>query len=320
MEEKESIQLVIESEQDAINLIKLALNGEFIDKDVSFDFQGWPSLDINIKGERYHSTLPVGVMKGLVEYQGVLNRAYAIVSENESAKSMSDSERKDLEVVFQVSQGSSEIVGAIAGQLGTLAEQAMLTMSGDELVITILGLGLIFGLSKVALTKFKINGELKAEKQRLDYAENIVEKNVTLSKVNSDLSKALVTVVKGAYDADHLSLGSIDLDEKEIKSITQRTRSPTEKIRIDDLFLVKKLETTSNRWKLVFQHPNYGLINVVLYKSQEAERVLDEIQHAFRSETAVHLYMLGAFKGKKLISAAVVGSPTLGLLYEDDEA
>lgn len=320
MEEKETINLLIESEQDAINLIELALLGEFKGKDVSFDFQGWPTLDINIKGTRYNSTLPVGVMKGLVEYQGVLNRAYALVSDNYSAKSMSESERKDLEVVFEVSQGSSDIVGAIAEQFGTLAEQAMLNMSGDQLVITILGLGLIFGLSKVALAKFKTDGELKAEKQRLDYAENIVEKNVTLSKVNSDLNKALLTVVKGAYDADHLRLGSIDLDEAEIKSLTQRTRSTTDKVRIDDFFLVKKLETASDRWKLVFQHPTYGLINVVLYKSQEAERILDDIQSAFRSESAVHLYMLGSFKGKKLISAAVVGSPTLGLLYVDEEA
>ena len=196
----------------------------------------------------------------------------------------------------------------------------MLTMSGDQLVITILGLALIMGLSKVALAKFKVDGELKSDKQKFDYAENIVQKSVVLSQVNSDLNKALLTVVKGAYDADHMRLGSVDLDQTEIKELTQRTRSSTDKIRIDDLYLVKKLEIASNRWKLVFQHPQYGLINVVLYKSQEAEKVLDEIQTAFRSERPVQLYMLGSFKGNKLVSAAVIGTPTLGLLYEDEEA
>ncbi|MCS3512544.1 hypothetical protein [Pseudomonas grimontii] len=320
MDDKEAVELLIESEDDAFRLIDLALKGEFKDKNVSFDFQGWPNFEINIKGERYHSTLPSGVMKGLVEYQGVLNRAYALISESTSAKSLSEDERKDLEVVFEVSQGSSEIVAAIADQFGTLAEQAMSSMSGDQLVITILGLGLIFGLSKFALGKLKQDGDLKAEKQRLDYAENILQKSLTLTQVKADLNKSMLTVVKGAYDAEHLRLGSVDLDEMDILNLTQRTRSTNQKVRIDDLFLVKKLETASDRWKLVFQHPTYGLINVVLFKSQEAERVLDEIQIAFRSESAVHLYMLGSFKGNKLVSAAVIGTPTLGLLYNDEDA
>jgi hypothetical protein len=320
MDDKEAVELRIESEDDAFRLIDLALKGEFKGKDITFDFQGWPNLEINIKGNRYHSTLPAGVMKGLVEYQGVLNRAYALISENTSAKSLSEDERKSLEVVFEVSQGSSEIVAAIADQFGTLAEQAMSSMSGDQLVITILGLALIFALSKFTLTKLKQDGDLKAEKQRLEYAESIVDKSLTLSQVNADLNKSMLTVVKGAYDAEHVRLGSTNLDEFDIHSLTQRTRSTNQKLRIDDLYLVKKLETAADRWKLVFQHPTYGLINVVLFKSQEAEQVLDEIQSAFRSERAVPLYMLGTFKANKLVSAAVIGTPTVGLLYNDEDA
>lgn len=319
MDDRDIVELKIESEEDAIRFISLAKAGVYKGKDVSFKFAGWPNFDINIKGKRYNSTLPVGVMKGLVEYQGVLNRAYALISDSPSAKSLSEKERKELEVVFEVSQGSSEIVGAIADKFGTLAEHAMLSMSGDQLVITVLGLALMFGLSKVVLAKFSSDAELRSEKQRLDYAENVLEKNVMLSKVNADLNKALLTVVKGAYDAEHLRLGSSEFDEDEIRRLTQRTRSSTDKIRIDDLYLVKKLETASDRWKLVFQHPTYGLINVTLFKSQEAEMVLDEIQSAFRSERAIQLYMLGTFKGDKLVHAAVIGTPTMGLLYEDDE-
>ena len=99
MEDRDIVELKIESEEDAIRFISLAKAGVYKGKDVSFEFAGWPNFDINIKGKRYNSTLPVGVMKGLVEYQGVLNRAYALISDSPSAKSLSETERKELEEI-----------------------------------------------------------------------------------------------------------------------------------------------------------------------------------------------------------------------------
>ncbi|SEE81757.1 hypothetical protein [Pseudomonas kilonensis] len=318
MEDKDQVVLVIGSEEDAFHYLKLASNGEFAGRDVSFEFNNWPRLDINIKGGRYNSTLPTGVMKGLIEYQGVLNRAFALLGDHPTAKSISESERQNLEVVFEVSEGSSDISSLIPDQLWTIAEQAMLTMSGTELVIAVLGVALIIGLTKLGLSKLKCNAELASEKLKYDFAKDIVEQNVKLSQVNSDLNKAMLTVVKGAHDANFMRIGGITLDGAEIESLTKRKRSSTEKRRIDDLFLVKKLQTTDTKWKILFQHDAYGFIKVDLYKTQEADRVFDDIQDAFRNSRAVSLYMLGAFKGDNLVSATIVGSPTFGLLFQDE--
>lgn len=318
MEESDQVELIISSEEDAFAYLKLASEGEYDGKDVSFRFEGWPKLDINIKGDRYQSSLPTGVMKGLIEYQGVLNRTFALLGDNSSAKSISENERQELEVIFEVSKGSSEISSLIPDQVWTIAEQAMLTMSGTELVVTVLGVALIVGLSKIGLSKIKTNAELKSEQLKYDFAKGLVEQNVKLSQVNADLNKAVISVIKGAHDADHIRIGEISLDGSEIQALTRRTRSSTEKKRIDDLFLVKKLQTTDSKWKILFQHDVYGFIKVDLYKNMESDKVLDEIQTAFRKSTAVSLYMLGVFKGDVLVSASIVGSPTLGLLYKDE--
>jgi hypothetical protein len=318
MEDKNQVELVIGSEEDAFHYLMLASKGEFIGKEVSFEFNNWPRLDINIKGGRYKSTLPTGVMKGLIEYQGVINRTFALLGDHASAKSISESERQDLEIVFEVSEGSSDISSVIPDQLWAIAEQAMLTMSGTELVTTVLGVALIIGLTKLGLSKLKNNAELASEKLKYDFAKEIVEQNVKLSQVNSDLNKAMLTVVKGAHDASFMRIGGITLDGAEIESLSKRKRSSTEKRRIDDLFLVKKLQTTDAKWKILFQHDKYGFIKVDLYKTQEADRVFDDIQNAFRNSKAVSLYMLGAFKGEALVSATIVGSPTLGLLFDDE--
>lgn len=318
MEDKSEVELVISSEEDAFYYLKLASEGEFSGKTVSFEFDNWPRLDINIKGERYKSTLPTGVMKGLVEYQGVLNRAFALLGDHASAKPISESERQDLEVVFEISEGSSDISSLIPDQLWTIAEQAMLTMSGTELVTTVLGVALIIGLTKLGLSKLKSSAELASEKLKYDFAKDIVEQNVKLSQVNADLNKAMLTVVKGAHDANFMRIGGITLDGAEIDNLTQRRRSSTEKRRIDDLFLVKKLQTTDTKWKILFQHDKFGFIKVDLYKTDEVDKLFDDIQNAFRNGQAISLYMLGAFKGDKLISATIVGSPTLGLLFNDE--
>ncbi|NVZ24156.1 hypothetical protein HX881_01235 [Pseudomonas gingeri] len=318
MEDKDQVELVISSEEDAFHYLMLASKGEFAGKDVSFEFNNWPRLDINIKGDRYKSTLPTGVMKGLIEYQGVINRAFALLGDHTSAKSISESERQNLEVVFEVSEGSSDISSLIPDQLWAIAEQAMLTMSGTELVVIVLGVALIIGLTKIGLSKLKNNAELASEKLKYDFAKDIVEKNVKLSQVSSDLNKAMLAVIKGAHDANFMRIGGITLDGAEIESLSKRKRSSTEKRRIDDFFLVKKLQATDTKWKILFQHDKYGYIKVDLYKNQETDRVFDDIQDAFRKSSAVSLYILGAFKGDTLVSAIIVGSPTLGLLFDDE--
>ena len=318
MEDLEQIEVVIRSEAEAVEYIKYAQSGGFIGTQVLLKFEGWPHFDINVKGDRYHSTLPAGLMKGLVEYQGALNKAFALISDSKTSKTLSDEDRKNLDVVFRVKEGSSDISSDITKQLGVIAEQAMMHMSGAEIVVTILGLGIILSLAYLGNTKIRSSVESDVERQRLDFARSVVESNIKLAQVNAEITNAALTVVKGAHDAELLRLGGTVLTRPDIEILNRRTRALSDKHRIDGAFMVIKLHTTEYKWKLILEHPQFGQIKVDLYKSDEAGRVLDEIQSAFKKEQPVHLYMVASFKKDVLISASIVGTPTLGLLYTDE--
>lgn len=317
MDEPEPLNIVIKSEAHAFEYLARAQAGEFEGKEVLLSFSGWPVLDINVKGDRYHSTIPAGIMKGLVEYQGALNKAFALVSNSDTSKSLTDDNRKALDVTFEVKEGSSDIKSDIAKQLGVIAQQAMGHMSGTEIVITVLGIAIIASLTYLGATKIRTTGESAAEKQRLDFAKEVVESNVKLAQINKEVTESALSVIKGAHDAEILKLGKSVLTRTDIEFLNRRTRSLSDKRRIDDSFRVIKLHTTDHKWKLILEHPVYGQIKVDLYKGEEAGKVLDEIQAAFRQEKTVKLYMVALFKEDAVVSASIVGTPTLGLLYED---
>ncbi|MCF1486932.1 hypothetical protein LZ838_06130 [Pseudomonas sp. AA27] len=318
MDEPEPLNIVIRSEAQAFEYLARAQAGEFEGEEVLLSFSGWPVLDINVKGDRYHSTIPAGIMKGLVEYQGALNKAFALVSNSDTSKSLTDDNRKALDVTFEVKEGSSDIKSDIAKQLGVIAQQAMGHMSGTEIVLTVLGIAIIASLTYLGATKIRTTGESAAEKQRLDFAKEVVESNVKLAQINKEVTESALSVIKGAHDAEILKLGKSVLTRTDIEFLNRRTRSLSDKRRIDDSFHVIKLHTTDQKWKLILEHPVYGQIKVDLYKGEEAGKVLDEIQTAFRQEKTVKLYMVALFKEETVVSASIVGTPTLGLLYEDE--
>ena len=318
MDEPAPLKILITSEAQAIDYLQRARADEFKGKKVLISFSGWPTLDINVKGDRYHSTIPAGVMRGLVEYQGALNKAFALVSNSDTSKSLTEDNRKALDVTFEVKEGSSDISGDLAKQLSVIAQQAMNHMSGTEIVVTILGLAVIASLTYLGVSKIRTAGETAAEKQRLDFAKDVVESNVKLAQINKEVTQSALSVIKGAHDAELLRLGKSTLTRTDIEFYNRRTRSMSAKRRIDDSFHVIKLHTTDHKWKLILEHSTYGQIKVDLYKGDEAGKVLDEIQAAFRQEIPVKLFMVGSFKNESLVSASILGTPTLGLLYDDE--
>ena len=225
MDEPAPLKILITSEAQAIDYLQRARADEFKGKKVLISFSGWPTLDINVKGDRYHSTIPAGVMRGLVEYQGALNKAFALVSNSDTSKSLTEDNRKALDVTFEVKEGSSDISGDLAKQLSVIAQQAMNHMSGTEIVVTILGLAVIASLTYLGVSKIRTAGETAAEKQRLDFAKDVVESNVKLAQINKEVTQSALSVIKGAHDAELLRLGKSTLTRTDIEFYNLRTVS-----------------------------------------------------------------------------------------------
>ena len=139
--------LIIANDNDAMQFLKNALNSEYDNKIVQLDFQSWPKLEINIKGDRYDSTLTAAMMKALIEFQVHLNRVYGTILYNKDGRSIKDDEREAIEILFKIEKGSSNLIADLSGFFSELGKNAVEKLTGKQIVTIVLGAAFLWTAS-----------------------------------------------------------------------------------------------------------------------------------------------------------------------------
>lgn len=100
---------IIQSEEDAYDLLsKCKENLVDFSQDVEIKFDGWPSLTVRLKGEKYKSTITPSIMAGFIEFQKAIYRSYALSRYNSiNINKLTKEEREELEIRVKVEEGSS---------------------------------------------------------------------------------------------------------------------------------------------------------------------------------------------------------------------
>jgi hypothetical protein len=310
-------QLVIRSEADALAVVEQALQGAFDDQSVMIRFEGWPNFDVDIKGERYHSSLPTGVLKSFIEYQNAMNRAFASVAYGKTAKGMTDEDRKDIELVFEIHEGTTDANAALVEPLTKLGEKAIERMTGKQLVLTILGAALILGGAWTAVHWMDKDAEVKIDAQKSALMTRVLVQNENLAQLQADVAKSAMTLVKGAHDAERIKYGDITLEKEQIEAINQRGRVATVPSRMDGAYQILQLKRLEDRWRIVLYSEVHGQFQTDLFRGQNAAECIEEISTAFARHTDVDLFVLGRFKSGIVQSATILGSKGNGLIVAD---
>jgi len=307
-------ELVIRSEDDAFSALQAAMDGAFDKLSVLIKFDGWPIFDLDVEGSRYHSSLPSGVMKGLLEYQTAINRAYASIAYGKTAKGLSDDARREAELVFDVSEGSTETKADLVEPLTKLGEKAIERMTGRQLVVTILGAALLAAGVYLGSHWMDTQASMAADQNKQAALTAVLQQNTQLAQMQVDVSKSAMTMVKGAYDADRLSYGNLYLSRDEIVAINQRSRETLQAHRIDGAFEIQQLKRFDDRWRIVLFREDTGAVQTDLFNGQNAAECIEEIALAFAKHRPVDLMVLGKYKADTIQSATVLGSTHSGLI------
>lgn len=310
-------KLIIRSEEEAIEYLKAALGGAFDNQSVLIEFDGWPSIDIDVEGARYHSSLPTGMLKGLVEYQSAINRFYASISYGRSAKSLTEEDRKEVELVFNVSEGSTDTEASLWETLTKLGQKAIERMTGKQLVVTVLGAALIAAGTYGTVHWQDTQAAIAADANKKEIVTQVLAQNEHLAQMSADVSRSAMTLIKGAYDADRIKYGDVVLDKPQIEALTQRGRETTSAQRVDGAYEVIGLKKFDDRWKVTLYSEVTGQVQTDLFRGQDAAACIEEISAAFARSESVDLLVLGRYKAGSLQSATVLGSAKSGLLAPD---
>jgi len=300
--------LSIKSEDLAWKYIKDALEGKYDNEVVELNFDNWPVFHINIKGDRYSSTVTTSLMKSLVELQSHLNRVYAEVVYGKSAKSLTSDERNALEIVFKVEAGSSNVVADLSGFFVELGKNAMEKMTGAQVVTVVLGAAALWGAASTYDAHLTSGQKTQEEKNRHEITLQLVKQQPKLMQIQNEQVATYTNILKSVPDAEQVKLDNTVLSKEQIQVITRPERQATELKRIDDLYLISSLKIKQDSYKIeVLRVLDGRIIPTELFKGHLSIDEMDKIMKAFTSEKSIHLNIVGRVRGEVITSANIVG-------------
>lgn len=313
-------EVVIKSEEEALLILNQALNGEISDDDtVVLKFDGWPTFNLEVEGERYHSTVTSSLMKGLLEYQQVINRIFADSVYAKGARALTDEDRGNLELTFEVNEGCSDIAAQLQESMNRLGEKMIEKMTGGQLVITVLGLALAASLYFGRQNELDHDAAVAGENNRHALEEKLVQSNENIAKAMQETNQALISIVRSTPDAQKVSAGNAEFDRDDILGLVQKERESTTPSRIDGDYYIVSIKNMPDKWRLdVIKAGSNDLIKVDLFKGQHAADGIDEIVDAFVGESAIYLHALAKVKDQKVVSASILGTKKTGLPKAED--
>ncbi len=311
-------KIIINNEDKAWEIFGNAAEGSFSGDIASIEFAGWPTLELTLNGGKFDASLTAAVMENLIEVQKSLNRSYALLNYNihDSRKNTSE-DRNNIELIFKVNKGSSEITAAVANGLQNLITSIGDKMDPTQFLILVLGGGLLyFGQS---VYKARLNKQLEEKKMEVDLAikkedtdrfqmlSDVVTKNTALRTIAYESEDAQASLVKAASYADSATLMGISgIGKVEYQALTKNPRSKSKEVRLDGAYkiLVADQGQSEGRFKLSSESKEF---TASLDENNLEPEDVDTFKRAFWERTEINLEINAKLLRGEVISASIVG-------------
>lgn len=259
--------LSITSEDEAFALLK-----GLIDKSISLPnelvtFNGWPKMSIRLQGENFKSSLTPDLMKAFIELQSNIYRSYALTKYNSpNVRSLTQEERKQLEIVVTVSEGSSILDVDLQGVLEKMAVEMVGKMEPTHLVVTILGIGLVWAghsaYNKYLDSRVQIRQtEVKSEEQRamiehLKFSSeqetertrlitNLAAENSKVANVAALADDTRAELLKRGSKADTFEMQGVTISGGIADELSKNARRKSEEIRLDGEYRILSVDSSN---------------------------------------------------------------------------
>ena len=239
-------KIVIKTDEQAIEILDQALKNE-LDENVVVEFDGWPTIDVKYVGPKFNSSVTSSNAEALIEIQKAVNNAYTLLVKNSSGR-LTDGERKALECVTFVSQGSSEQKTDLADAVKTIGNKLAGKMSGRQIAIVLITLGLAAG--SVLVAKDFIANEAKTkqvslqvqlseqETKRMEIVTDALSTSPKLRLIKDDFDGARKEILKSATEATSVTLDGTSLTGADAKKIVRNTRVSSKDIQLNGVYTI----------------------------------------------------------------------------------
>lgn len=257
-------QLLIASEEQAYQLVENYLSGHSLPENISFD--GWPNLSFRLEGQNFQQSLTPSVMKGFVEMQSQINKAYSLAKYGTpDPRKLTKEEREDLEISVRVDQGSSVLTVDINGFLTKLTQELVGKMSAEQIMITVISAALIWGgvslfrrhldnRKEVRMAEIKKEGDKEhlqtmqtmsqEETKRTEIISRAMKQQPLIENMDRMAYDAKNEIVKSFARADTTTVDGVTIDSEMARELTTNARRRSSEMRIDGVYRIEEVNNT----------------------------------------------------------------------------
>lgn len=124
----------IKNEDDFIQMLRDFISSQQNDQPLTFpdiQFEGYPTIDFNVKGEHYHSSINSYLNNAISEIIISVQKSYCLIRHNTTNLQRFTSEDKDVsDIIFKIKEGSSEGESDTSGLANIISQFLLNGMNG----------------------------------------------------------------------------------------------------------------------------------------------------------------------------------------------
>ncbi|WP_265524146.1 hypothetical protein [Providencia rustigianii] len=229
------------------------------------NFEGWPNLTFKLTGKKFQGSITPSVMKGFMEMQSQINKAYASFKYGDPEKRLSNEDKAAIEIVVVVDEGSSILNIDLNGFLDTISKVAIEKMTPQDIVITTLGVALVWGGTNVFKKYLETRRETRSEEikkesekqhletlefmseqetARLEIIQNIINQKPVIKQQQEYAEESKAELVKSLAKADTVDFAGVEIKQNVMKDLAVNARRKAIDTRIDGVYMVEKVDAT----------------------------------------------------------------------------
>lgn len=241
----------ISSDIAALNLLKKALEQQ-IDEAISLDLNNWPHIHIELKGPNYEGTITAGTAQAVIGYQKAFEQAYIRLAKPDS-KRLTNDEKRSIAIKAKVEKGSTLLTIDLNEALTNLSTQLLGKMTPTQILIAILGLGIVAGSTVVAkafvnsrATRLSKESELqqqialsKEETKRLEVVTEAMKQQPKLHQANSDFDDARDDLLRSAADATSFKFENMKMSGQQASAMARSPKAKSIELQLNGTYIIQ---------------------------------------------------------------------------------
>lgn len=260
-------------------------------------------LHIKVDGKCYNSSFPASFAQSLVEIQNNFYRAisFALFGE-ENLKRLTAEKRKQYELVFVVSKGSTEVESDYKQSLIQLCRDMLKDMPPTTKAVTLIALA---GVLAGTVVMYRYIDHLSETDKENQQTARLVK---TIDKLAENQERNIAAILKGARDADTATINGRTFDREAIIEANQRAdRVPQSSDSVKNVFRIVTANTREQGSidKFTLTAAGTGEFTAIFDEDNFTQEQIDKVWTAIKNKQPVELSLTLVKQGNQIKQSVI---------------